>query len=94
MDRHFWYDRKYPLQKGPGVIFVDIPPDQLEKTIDGLARFCALVGDYYPLDWWQVTKARITEYGFVMKRRVLEGREAEDEFRLTADAKLLTRKLR
>ncbi|MBM3210654.1 hypothetical protein FJZ33_00425 [Candidatus Poribacteria bacterium] len=94
MDKDFWYDRKYSLQNGPGVILVNISPDQLEKAIDGLARFCALVGDCYPLDWWQVTKARVTENSFIVKRRMVEGRIVEDEFCLNEDGKLLTRRLK
>lgn len=94
MDRDFWDDRKYPLQKGPGIIFVGIPPDQLGKAIDGLARFYALFAKYYPLDWWESTKARITEYGFVIKCYTWQGRISEDEFRLADDGKLPTRRLR
>ncbi|HDN67962.1 MAG TPA: hypothetical protein ENF86_03310 [Firmicutes bacterium] len=94
MDRDFWDDQKYPLQKGPGIIFVDIPPDQPEKAIAGLEIFWVLFAKYFPLDYWKGIKARITEYGFVIKCHTWEGRISEDEFRLMDDGKLLTRKLR
>ena len=94
MDRDFWNDRKHPPQKTRGIIFIDIPPDQPEKAIAGLARFYALFAKYYPLNSWEGTKARITEYGFVIKYRTREGRLSEDEFHLTDNGKLVTRRLR
>lgn len=94
MDRDFWSDRKYPLQKGPGIIFVDISPNQPIKAVDGLARFYGLFAKYYPLDWWEEMKARITEYGFVIKSRTYQGKISEEEFRLSDTGKLFTRKLR
>lgn len=94
MDRDFWDDRKHPLQKGRGIIFVDISPDQPDKAINGLAVFYAWFARRWPLDWWEGMKARIREYGFVIRYHTWEGKISEDEFRLTDDGKLLTRKLR
>lgn len=94
MDRDFWNDKKHSLQKSPGVIFVDLPPDQPDKAIDGLARFYALFAQYYPLDYWQETKAKVSEYSFVIRLRTFSGKVSEDEFCLTKIDKLLTRRLR
>ncbi|MDD5064225.1 MAG: DUF5615 family PIN-like protein [Phycisphaerae bacterium] len=94
MDRDFWDDRKHLLQKGPGVIFVDIPPDQATKAIDGLARFYTLFAKHYPLDWWESMKARVTESGFVLKFHAWEGKIKEEEFRLTDNGKLITRAIK
>jgi predicted nuclease of predicted toxin-antitoxin system len=94
MDRHFWDDRNHPLQKGFGIIFVDIPPDQTSKAIDGLARFYAIFAKYYPLDWWDSMKARITKSMFVLKYHTYEGRIREEEFQLTDKGNLLTRTTR
>lgn len=94
MDRDFWDDRKHPLQKSPGIIFIDVAPDQLEKAIEGLAKFYVLFAQAYPLDWWHETKARVTSNGFVIKGLSWEGHVFEEEFKLTDDGKLLTRKIR
>jgi len=94
MDRDFWNDRKFPLQKGGRIIFVDIPPGQPNKAIDGLARFYSLFAKYYPLEWWENTKARITETGFAIKYRTYEGKKSEIQFLLTNEGKLLWRKVK
>lgn len=94
MDRDFWNDRQHPLKKSPGIIFVDVPPDQQERAIDGLARFYGLFARYFPLDWWEEMKARVSEYGFVIRYHTREGQISEEEFRLADDGKLYTRRLR
>lgn len=94
MDYDFWDDRKHPMQKSPGIIFIDIAPDQISKAIDGLARFYALFAQAYPLDWWHETKAQVSENGFVIKTITWEGNISEDEFRLSDDGKLFTRRIR
>jgi len=94
MDRHFWNDKNYPLQKGGGIIFIDISPHQPGKAIDGLARFYFLFAKSYPLDWWENMKVRVKEHGLIIRYLTREGRISEEEFRLTDDGKLLTRRLR
>lgn len=76
------------------IIFVDVPPDQPEQACYGLARFHALFGRYYPLDWWKGTKVRVRKFGFVVRIHTWDGRIAEDEFKLTASGKLMTRTVR
>ena len=94
MDGDFWDERKHPIQQCSGVIFVDIPPDRVEVAVDGLARFYALFAKYYPLEWWERTKARVTERGFSLRMRTWEGRVSEDTFRLTNEGRLLTKRIR
>jgi predicted nuclease of predicted toxin-antitoxin system len=94
MDKDFWEDRQYPLQKSPGVIFIDIPPDQVSKAIDGLAKFYALFAQGFPLDWWDQMKAKVSENAFRIKNITWEGRTSEDEYRLLEDGKLQTRTIR
>lgn len=94
MDRDFWNDGKHPLQKSPGIIFIDIAPDQLDKAIEGLVKFYVLFAKAYPLDWWHELKCRVTANSFVIKGRSREGTVFEEEFKLTDDGKLVTRKIR
>jgi len=94
MDSDFWQDREHPLQTTAGIIFIDVPPDKPEKACDALARFYALFAKHYPLDWWKGTKARVYEYGFVLRIHTWEGRISEEEFQLKDSGKLLTRVLR
>ena len=92
MDRDFWDDRKHPLQKSPGIIFIDT--DQLDKAIQGLATFYVLFARYYPREWWCEMKARVTARGFGIKGRSKEGKVFATEFKLMDDGKLLTRDIR
>jgi predicted nuclease of predicted toxin-antitoxin system len=94
MDSDFWDDRQHPMQKTPGVIFVDLPPDQISRAIDALAKFYALFAKEFPLDWWSETKARITDKSFTIKMVAWDGQISEDEYRLTDDNKLYTRTIR
>jgi len=94
MDADFWNDRKHHLRKSPGIIFVNIPPDQVVKAINGLARFYALFASTYPLDWWYETKVRVTENGFVIRSPTWDGNISEDEYLLSEEGKLLTRSIR
>jgi predicted nuclease of predicted toxin-antitoxin system len=94
LDRDFWVDRQHPLRKSPGIIFVDIPPDQGSKVIDGLAKFYGIFAQRFPLDCWGEMRARISEDSFVLKYITWEGRISEDEFRLSKEGKLLTRTLK
>lgn len=94
LDRDFWNDRQHPLGQSPGIIFVDIPPDQPERAIDGLARFYGLFARYFPLNWWEGMKARVSEHRFVIRCYTWDGQISEEEFRLAEDGKLYTRRLR
>jgi hypothetical protein len=94
MDRDFWADRDHPLRETSGIIFVDIPPDEPGRAVDGLARFYAIFAKYFPLDWWKGSKARVYEHGFVLRSHTWQGRISETEFRLEGDGRLLTRALR
>lgn len=94
MDRDFWDDKKHRLQKCPGVIVLDIPPDRLNDAIEGFALFYVLFAKEYPLDWWHRIKAKVTKEGFVIKVWTWEGRVFEQGFRLDKNGKLLTRIVR
>jgi hypothetical protein len=94
MDEDFWQDKKYLLETTAGVIYVCISPDEPERAVDGIARFYALFGKYYPLDWWKGTKARVYEHGFIIRTRTWKGRVTEEEFRLSESGKLFTRVLK
>lgn len=93
MDRDFWNDRVHPLQKGPGVFYIDISPDQPEEAVDALARFY-VYAEYVPLDWWKDMKVRVTKSGFITRSRVYEGTVEDHEFCYTDDGRLLTRRLK
>jgi hypothetical protein len=94
LDSDFWQDKNYPLQITRGVIFLDIPPDQVGRAVDGLARFYALFGKYYPLNWWGGTKARVYEHGFVLRIHTWERRVSGEEYRLHRSGHLMTRTIR
>jgi hypothetical protein len=94
MDRDFWDDREYPLQDTPGVIFVDLPPDQVGRAIDGLARCYALFIEHFPGDWWTGVKVRVTEHSFAIRCRTWDGNCDETEYRVDERGKLLQRRRR
>jgi len=94
MDRDFWKDRAYPLQQTAGIIFVDIPPSDLEGAVDGLALFYAAFAQHFPRDWWHGVKARVHKKGFVIKLLTWEGKIEEHEFALGRQGKLRIRSRR
>jgi predicted nuclease of predicted toxin-antitoxin system len=38
LDSHFWDDGRHSLPKGPGVIFVDLPPDNADAIVEAWQR--------------------------------------------------------
>lgn len=36
LDADFWNDRKYPLHQVHGIIFVDVPPDDIDSILRSL----------------------------------------------------------
>jgi hypothetical protein len=93
MDSDFWNDATHPLRNSPGIIFIDVPPDQPGKAIDSLVLFYALFAKYWPLDWWKGMKAKLHNDSFILKCCTFEGRIDEDEYKIT-NHKLVTRKIR
>ncbi|MFZ5631941.1 MAG: DUF5615 family PIN-like protein [Bacillota bacterium] len=93
MDRDFWSDEKHSLQQTRGIIFLDIPPDQKDKAIEALARFWVSFAKYYPHDWWQGLKARVSVDGFVLKYTAWNGKVSEDEYRVI-NGQVFTRKIK
>ena len=94
MDRDFWDDRKHPLKKCPGVIFVNVDPSKIDDALEAMALFYVLFARAYPLDWWPETKAKLKRNSFVIKGRTWKGDVFEDEFKLTDDGRVLTRSIR
>ncbi len=82
LDRDFWDDRKFPLRKSPGIIFVDVSS---EKVGDALSAFGLVYGTFaasYSLDWWGEIKVRAAKEGYVLRMRTWEGRVVEYAFKL------------
>ena len=80
LDRHFWNDRKFPLQKLPGVIFIDIPPDRVDEALEAfwlvyetLARF---------LGNWKKMKIRASRNGYFVKGISWDGGIVRYEFKV------------
>jgi predicted nuclease of predicted toxin-antitoxin system len=93
LDGDFWDDRRHSLQKGPGVIFVDLPPEKASAIVEGLALFYVTVAKYLSLDWWPGMKARIKRQTFTMKMHSYVGNIAEYEVR-PERGRLLVREIR
>jgi predicted nuclease of predicted toxin-antitoxin system len=82
LDRDFWDDRKFPLRKSPGIIFIDV---KSEKSDDILHAFGLLYGTFassYSLDWWDEMKVRAKREGYVLRMRSREGRGVEYAIKL------------
>lgn len=92
LDRDFWNDRKFPLRSVPGVIFVDVAPDDIDAALQAFGLLYGTFASSYPLDWWRRMKARATPEGYVLKMRTWEGRVARYAIKLKA-GKLLAREL-
>lgn len=92
MDRDFWDDKKFPLQNIPGVIFIDVPPSDVDDGLEAFALIYRTLAISFPLDWWPNQKARVTPSKYFLKMRTHEGHLLQYEIKLVA-GKLLARKL-
>ena len=92
LDRDFWDDQKFPMQDVPGVIFVDVPPNNTDLILQAFGLIYGTFASSYSLDWWQNMKARATPSCYYLKTRNWEGRIAKYEIRLKG-GKLLAREL-
>ena len=65
LDRDFWDDRKFPLQKSPGVLFIDIPPDRVDEALEAFwlvfKTFACFLGN------WEEMKIRASRNGYILK---------------------------
>ncbi|HLG30998.1 MAG TPA: DUF5615 family PIN-like protein [Candidatus Brocadiales bacterium] len=92
MDRDFWDDKKFPLQNIPGVIFIDVPPSDVDDGLEAFALIYRTLAISFPLDRWPNKKARVTPSKYLLKMRTQEGHLLQYEIKLVA-GKLLTREL-
>ena len=92
LDRDFWNDRKFPLQRVPGVIFVDVAPNDIDAALRSFDLVYDTFARSYPLDGWEGMKARATPEGYVLKLRDWEGHVARYAIKLKA-GRLLAREL-
>ena len=94
MDRDFWNDRLHPLQKGRGVIYVDVSPNQPKEATYAFMIFYYMFAKYWPLDWWEDMKAQVTKSGFIIRIHTWKGTVKEYEFCFTNDGRLFERRLK
>jgi len=93
LDADFWDDRKYPVHRVHGIIFVDVSPSDISGILAALGLFYGCFAQRYPLDWWQAMKARATPKGFNIKIHTWEGHNVRYEFRLTLGRRLEAREV-
>lgn len=74
LDRDFWDDKKYPLQKVRGIIFIDEPPDKQDQILTAFGLVYGCFAKSFSLDWWTGMKIRATSDEFVIKMRTWEGK--------------------
>lgn len=91
LDADFWDDRKYPLHRVHGIVFVDVSPSDISGILAALGLFYGCFAQRYPLDWWRAMKARATPQVFNIKVHTWEGRNQQYEFRLTSDKRFMAR---
>jgi predicted nuclease of predicted toxin-antitoxin system len=82
LDRDFWNDQKFPLQKTPGSIFIDVSPDKVGGALEAFwlvyetfARFCGN---------WREMKIRATPGSYFIKGIGWDGRKVRYEVRVEA----------
>jgi predicted nuclease of predicted toxin-antitoxin system len=80
LDRDFWNNQKFPLQKTPGIIFIDVPPDKVSGALEAFwlvyetfARFCGN---------WQEMKIRATPGSYFIKGIGWDGHRIRYEVRV------------
>jgi predicted nuclease of predicted toxin-antitoxin system len=83
LDRDFWDDKKYPLQKlKTGLIYVAVPPSEHERILRAFGLVYGCFAKNYPLDWWRSMKVRASVGEFEIKMRTWEGKVAGYKMRL------------
>ena len=92
LDRDFWNDSKFALQSVPGVIFVDVAPDDIDGALRSFGLVYGTFAISYSLDWWEGMMARATPEGYVLKMRTWEGRVSRYAIKLAA-GKVFAREL-
>jgi len=92
LDRHFWDDKRFPLQNVPGIIFIDVPPDNVDNILKSFGLIYGTFACSYHLDWWEGTKARAIPDGYVLRFWNWKGRTVEYAVKLKSGI-LLAREL-
>lgn len=82
LDRDFWDDKKYPLQKIKGIIFIDEPHDRQDQILRALGLVYGCFAKSFSLDWWTGMKIRATLSEFIIKMRTWEGKVSKYAIRL------------
>jgi hypothetical protein len=82
MDRDFWNGQKFPLHTVPGLIFLDVPPEDIDGALETFGLIYGTFASSYSLDWWESMKARATPSGYFLKMRNWEGRILQYEIKL------------
>lgn len=82
LDRDFWDDKKFPLQSVPGIIFIDVAPNDFAAILRSFGLIFGTFANSYPLDWWEQMKARVLPEGYVLKMRNWDGRTVEYAIKL------------
>ena len=91
LDADFWNDARFPVHQVHGIIYVDVPSNNMDGILQALGLLYGCFAQRYPLDWWQGMKARATPQGFTLKIHTWEGRNQQYEFRLSPDKRLMAR---
>jgi predicted nuclease of predicted toxin-antitoxin system len=91
-DRDFWDDRKFSLATVPGVIFLDVSPEDLNAALDAFNLLYFVLGKSFSLERWNGVKARVSSSGFILKLRTIEGHVTQYELRVKAN-KVVAREL-
>jgi predicted nuclease of predicted toxin-antitoxin system len=83
LDKDFWNDRKFPLQKLPGIIFIDFPPDRVDDAIAAFwvvyETLASLLGN------WEQMKIKAAKNGYFMKGVSWEGKVIRYEVKVTKE---------
>lgn len=82
LDKDFWDDRKFPLHKVKGIIYVSVNPNNHFRILRAFGLVYGCFAKEYPFDWWHEMKIKTTDSEFVIKMRNYEGRVLKYKMKL------------
>lgn len=82
LDRDFCNDKKYPLQKIKGIIFIDEPPNKQDQILRAFGLVYGCFAKSFSLDFWANLKIRATSEEFIIKMRTWQGKVTKYGVRL------------
>ena len=93
MDKDFWNEQKFPINKFGGLIFLDINPSNINKALNAFYYIWFTLLKYFHVSNIRYIKARVTESNYFLSIIAYTGERTCYEFKIE-HRQLLARELK